>query len=126
MTSAKNYAGGFFGDYGWGDNVGKGDHKVTDCVADVDVITKVATAGGFIGSGINTENRNKNITLTNCEAKGTVTVADGGTAMIGGFVGYTDRGIYVNCTAAQSPLIGNVADGYSIVSDNGTLSVVKN
>ena len=126
VTSAKNYAGGFFGDYGWGDNVGKGDHKVTDCVADVDVITKVATAGGFIGSGINTENKNKNITLTNCEAKGTVTVADGGTAMIGGFVGYTDRGIYVNCTAAQSPLIGNVADGYSIVSDNGTLSVVKN
>ena len=127
VTSAKNYAGGFFGDYGWGDNISKGDHKVTDCVADVDVITNVATAGGFIGSGINTEKKNKNITLTNCEAKGTVTCVEGGTAVIGGFVGNTDRGIYVNCSAAQAPFIGAVNDGYTLNDDgNGTLSVAKN
>ena len=126
VTSAKNYAGGFFGDYGWGDNIGKGDHMVTDCVADVDIITKVAKAGGFTGSGTNSEGRNKNITFTNCEAQGTVTLAEGGTAYIGGFVGYTDRGIYVNCTAAQEPFIGQVADGYTLIDDgNGTLRVTK-
>ena len=126
VTKASSYAGGFFGDYGWGDNNGKGDHKVTNCVADVDIITNVATAGGFTGAGINTENRNKNITFTNCEAKGSVTVADGGTAIIGGFVGKTDRGIYVNCTAAQAPFIGLVMDGYTLTDDgNGTLTVAK-
>ena len=126
VTAASNYAGGFFGDYGWGDNVSKGDHKVTNCTADVDITTNLATAGGFVGSGINTENRNKNITFTNCEAKGTVTVVEGGTAVIGGFVGYTDRGIYMNCVAAQAPFIGQVADGYTLTDDgNGTLTVAK-
>lgn len=127
VTSAKNYAGGFFGDYGWGDNVGKGDHKVTSCIADVDITTKFASAGGFVGSGTNTEGRNKNITLTNCEAKGTVTLVAGGTATIGGFAGVTDRGIYINCSAAQEPFIGKVLDGYTLNDDgNGTLTVSKN
>ncbi len=106
VTSANNYAGGFFGDYGWGDNVGKGDHKITNCTADVDIITKYASAGGFVGSGTNSEGRNKNITFTDCEAKGTVTLAEGGTANIGGFAGEADRGIYIDCTAAQEPFIG--------------------
>lgn len=126
VTSANNYAGGFFGDYGWGDNVGKGDHKVTNCVADVDITTKYASAGGFVGSGTNSEGRNKNITLTNCEAKGTVSLVDGGTANVGGFAGQTDRGIYINCFAAQDPFIGKVLDGYTLVDDgNGTLTVTK-
>lgn len=106
VTSADNFAGGFFGDYGWGDNVGKGDHMVTNCVADVDVTTQIATAGGFVGSGTNSENKNKNITLTNCTVKGTVTRVEGGTATIGGFVGEADRGHYINCFAVSEPWIG--------------------
>ena len=126
VTSADNHAGGFFGDYGWGDNVSKGDHMVTSCTADVDIITKYAAAGGFVGSGTNSEAKNKNITLTNCAALGTVTCAEGGTAAIGGFAGQTDRGIYVNCSAAQGPFIGNVLDGSTLVDDgNGTLTVTK-
>ena len=126
VTSANNYAGGFFGDYGWGDNVSKGDHKVTNCVADVDITTKYASAGGFVGSGTNSEGKNKNITFTNCEAKGTVSLVDGGTANVGGFAGQTDRGIYINCSAAQDPFIGKVLDGYTLVDDgNGTLTVTK-
>ena len=126
VTSADNCAGGFFGNYGWGDNVGKGDHKVTNCSADVDITTKYASAGGFVGSGTNSEGRNKNITLTNCEAKGTITCVEGGTANIGGFAGQTDRGIYINCSAAQAPFIGKVLDGYTLTDDgNGTLTVTK-
>ncbi|MBE7068794.1 MAG: hypothetical protein E7381_05785 [Clostridiales bacterium] len=126
VTSPDSFAGGFFSDYGWGDNISKGDHKVTSCYADVDITTKVATAGGFVGSGTNSEGRNKNITLTNCEAKGAVTVVEGGSAIIGGFAGQTDRGIYVNCTAAQAPFIGKVIDGYTLTDDgNGTLTVSK-
>ena len=126
VTSADNYAGGFFGDYGWGDNIRKGDHKVTSCSADVDITTKYASAGGFVGSGTNSEGRNKNITLTNCEAKGIVTLVEGGTANIGGFAGQTDRGIYINCSAAQNPFIGKVLDGYTLNDDgNGTLTVTK-
>ncbi len=126
VTSADDYAGGFFGDYGWGDNVSKGDHKVTSCSADVDITTKYASAGGFVGSGTNSEGRNKNITLTNCEAKGTVTLVEGGTANIGGFAGNTDRGIYINCSAAQEPFIGKVLDGCTLNDDgNGTLTVTK-
>ena len=126
VTSADCHAGGFFSDYGWGDNISKGDHKVTSCFADVDITTKYASAGGFVGSGTNSEGRNKNITLTNCEAKGTVTLVEGGTANIGGFAGQTDRGIYINCSAAQNPFIGKVLDGYTLSDDgNGTLTVTK-
>ena len=125
VTSSANYAGGFFGDYGWGDNVGKGDHKVTNCTVDVDIITNVATAGGFIGSGINTENKNKNITLTNCEANGTVSCVEGGTATIGGFVGYTDRGAYNNCTAAQEPFIGKVKEDSTLDNTSSYVAIVN-
>ena len=126
VTSVNDYAGGFFANYGWGDNIGKGDHKVTSCSADVDITTKYASAGGFVGSGTNSEGKNKNITLTNCEAKGTMTCVEGGTAIIGAFAGQTDRGIYTNCSAAQNPFIGKVLDGYTIIDDgNGTLTVTK-
>ena len=77
-------------------------------------------------SGTNSEGKNKNITFTNCEAKGTVSLVDGGTANVGGFAGQTDRGIYINCSAAQDPFIGKVLDGYTLVDDgNGTLTVTK-
>ena len=125
VTSSGRYAGGFFGDLGWGDNIGKGDHKVTNCSADVDIITKVARAGGFVGSATNSENKNKNATFISCEAKGTITIVEGGNAHIGGFVGYADRGIYINCVSAQAPFIGMVADGYTLNDDNGTLTVSK-
>ncbi|MBQ7315744.1 MAG: hypothetical protein IJW90_01390, partial [Clostridia bacterium] len=125
VTSASNFAGGFFGNYGWGDNVSKGDHKVTSCIADVDIITKVATAGGFVGSGTNSENRNKNITLTDCEAKGTVTCVEGGTATIGGFAGNADRGIYKNCSAAQDPFIGHVYAGSKLVNEGSYVASVN-
>ena len=38
---------------------------------------------GRISIGTNSEGKNKNITFTNCEAKGTVTLVEGGTAYIG-------------------------------------------
>ena len=100
VTSYACFAGGFFGNYGWGDNVGKGNHMVTNCSADVDITTKIAAAGGFVGSGTNSEGRNKNITLTNCTASGDITCVEGGTADIGGFFGNADRGTYENCSAS--------------------------
>ena len=99
---------------------------MTSCSADVDITTKYASAGGFVGSGTNYEGLNRNITLTNCKASGTVTLVEGGTANIGGFAGQTDRGIYINCSAAQDPFIGKVLDGYVLNDDgNGTLTVTK-
>ena len=115
VTDASNYAGGFFGDYGWGDNIGKGDHLVKFCSADVDIITNVASAGGFVGSGINTEKRNKDITFISCAAKGDVELVEGGTADIGGFAGNVTRGTYISCTSAQDTFIGEVIDSAPIV-----------
>jgi len=117
VTDPSNYIGGFFGNAGWNDDLGsQGGHKLTNCSADVDIITGGAAAGGFIGSATNDNNANMPIAFTECEAKGTITVADGATANIGGFAGEADRGTYTDCTAAQTPFIGGTPTNVEIES----------
>jgi len=99
VTSSNCFAGGFFGNLGWNADLGYMGHKVTDCTADVDIITKVATAGGFVGSATNSNNNSMYATFENCVAKGDVTVVEDGTANVGGFAGDADRGVYTNCSA---------------------------
>ena len=42
--------GGFFGNLGWNCDLGHMGHEITDCTADVDIVTKKAPAGGFVGT----------------------------------------------------------------------------
>jgi len=121
-------AGGFLADYGWNNNESnKGGHKFTNCSADVDIITKTAPAGGFVGSATNDNNRNMPATLSGCKATGTVTLVEGGTANIGGFAGEADRGTYTNCTATQDPFIGYVitGTGATITNNNSYVAAVN-
>ena len=95
-----NFAGGFFGNLGWNCDLGYMGHKVTNCTADVDITTKNAPAGGFVGSATNSNDNSMYAEFTNCVAKGDITCVEGGTAPIGGFAGDADRGVYNNCSAA--------------------------
>ncbi len=101
ITDSNYCVGGFFSDAGWNNNESnKGGHKLTNCTADVDIITNVAPAGGFIGGATNWNDRNMAIAFTNCAAKGAISVVEGGTAPVGGFAGEADRGVYTNCSAS--------------------------
>lgn len=92
--------GGFFGDLGWNDDLAlQGGHKVTNCTADVDITTKTVSAGGFVGTATNSNNRSMPATFTDCVAHGDIIVADRGTANVGGFAGNADRGTYIRCVA---------------------------
>ncbi|MBO5014297.1 MAG: hypothetical protein J6C92_00655 [Bacteroidaceae bacterium] len=127
----RSFIGGFIADSGWNNNESnKGGHKLTNCSADVDIITGGSTAGGFIGSTTayhsDGGNRNMPITMTNCKATGTVTVANGATATIGGFAGEAERGTFKNCSTTSNTFIGKIWDGYTLNDDgNGTLTVTK-
>lgn len=100
--------GGFLGDLGWNDDLGaKGGHQITDCIAKVDIVTNVASAGGFVGSATNSNNRSMPATFQNCTAEGSVRSV--GSAHIGGFAGEADRGTYVHCTVNGT--IGGQAAG---------------
>ena len=99
VTSEDCFAGGFFGNLGWNADLGKMGHVVNDCSADVDIITKVAPAGGFVGSATNSNDASMYATFKNCAANGDVTSVEGGTADIGGFAGDADRGVYEDCEA---------------------------
>jgi len=131
VTDNRSFIGGFLADSGWNNNESsKGGHKLTNCTADVDIITGGSTAGGFIGSttAYHTDggNRNMPITMTNCSATGTVTVAAGASATIGGFAGEAERGTFKNCSTTSGTFIGNVWDGYTLNDDgNGTLTITK-
>lgn len=131
VTSTKAVIGGFFSDSGWNNNESsKGGHKLTGCSADVDIVTGGATAGGFIGSTTayhaDGGNRNMPLTCTNCSATGTVTVADGATAIIGGFAGEAERGTFKNCSTTSAEFFGKIWDGYILNDDgNGTVTVTK-
>ena len=131
VTDNRSFIGGFIADSGWNNNESsKGGHKLTNCSADVDIITGGSTAGGFIGSTTayhsDGGNRNMPITMTNCTATGTVTVADGASATIGGFAGEAERGTFKNCTTTSDTFIGKIWDGYTLNNDgNGTLTVTK-
>ena len=127
VTSPDESAGGFFGNLGWNNNESsRGGHKLTDCSANVDIITKIAPAGGFVGSATNEQNRNMAVAFTNCKALGTITCVEGGTAYIGGFAGDADRGTYKNCSAAQDPFIGYVYAGSKLVNENSYVASVGN
>lgn len=112
------YAGGFFADLGWKDNDGNGGHQIEDCTADVDIFTKSAPAGGFIGSATNENNKNMPAAFTNCTAKGNIIAT--GSASIGGFAGDADRGVYKNCKAIG--VVSNLGDGYA----GGFIGEIKN
>ena len=59
VTSTDYSAGGLFGNLGWNNNESsRGGHKVSDSTANVDIITKIAPAGGFVGSATNENDRN--------------------------------------------------------------------
>jgi len=112
VTSANESAGGFFGNLGWNNNESsRGGHKLTNCTADVDIITKIAPAGGFVGAATNEQNRNMAAAFTDCSASGDITVVEDGTANVGGFAGDADRGTYTNCSASGT--ITNNGSGYA-------------
>lgn len=132
VTDNRSFIGGFMADSGWNNNESnRGGHVLTNCSADVDIITGGSTAGGFIGSTTayhpnDGSNRNMPATFTNCTATGTVTVASGKTATIGGFAGEAERGTFKNCSTTSDTFIGKIWDGYTLNDDgNGTLTVTK-
>lgn len=122
------YSGGFLADLGWNDNLGqKGGHKITNCTADVDIGTRTTSAGGFVGSATNSNDRTMPATFTNCVVNGDITVT--GTGYAGGFAGDADRGTYNNCTvngtvagvaASGDNFFGHVHEDNNIVINNGT------
>ena len=97
VTSGDCFAGGFFGNLGWNADLGQMGHVVTDCSADVNIITSVASAGGFVGSATNSNDNSMYATFNSCTASGDITSTDN--APVGGFAGDADRGVYNDCTA---------------------------
>ena len=104
-------AGGFFGDVGWNNDHGYMGHKISNCTANVDIVTKTASAGGFVGSATNFNNRSMYAEFENCTASGNITSVQGGSAPVGGFAGKADRGHYTNCKATGN-VSGSVAGGF--------------
>ena len=76
-------------------------HVLNACSADVDIITNLAAAGGFVGSATNSNNSSMYATFNNCSASGNITCNEGGTADIGGFAGNADRGVYNACEPSE-------------------------
>ena len=87
-------------------------HEITDCTADVDIVTKKAPAGGFVGTATNSNGNSMYATFKNCKALGDVICVEGGTAYIGGFAGVADRGYYENCSASGTVSGGEVNGGF--------------
>ena len=110
VTSDDCFAGGFFGNLGWNHDYGQMGHVVTDCSADVDIITKIAPAGGFVGSATNSNNCSMYATFENCSASGDITST--GDAPVGGFAGDADRGVFKNCSASGAVNGESYAGGF--------------
>ena len=108
VTGENNSVGGFFGNLGWNADLGQKGHVVTNCSADVDVISGGAPAGGFVGSATNLNNASMYAEFYNCVATGDVTNTNG---YAGGFAGDADRGLYNNCNASGK-VTGNYAGGF--------------
>lgn len=106
------YAGGFFGNLGWNCDLGHMGHEITNCTADVDILTKDVPAGGFIGTATNQNGSSMYATFKGCKALGDVTCVSGGTASVGGFAGVADRGCYEGCSAAGKVSGGAVNGGF--------------
>ena len=111
-VSEKGSAGGFFGNLGWNCDLGHMGHEITNCISDVDIITKDAPAGGFVGTATNSKNSSMYATFKDCKALGDVTCVSGGSAAIGGFAGVADRGYYENCSASGAVSGGAVNGGF--------------
>ncbi len=111
-VSVAGYAGGFFGNLGWNCDLGHMGHEITNCTADVDILTKDAPAGGFVGTATNSNNSSMYATFKGCKALGDVTCVEGGTASIGGFAGVADRGYYESCSASGAVSGGAVNGGF--------------
>lgn len=111
-VSAAGYAGGFFGNLGWNCDLGHMGHQITNCTADVDIVTKDAPVGGFVGTATNSNNYSMYATFKDCKALGDVTCVEGGTASIGGFAGVADRGYYENCSASGTVSGGTMNGGF--------------
>lgn len=109
VTGADYYVGGFFGNLGWNCDLGQMGHKITDCSADVDIISGGAPAGGFVGSATNSNDYSMYATFENCSASGDVTNTNGAA---GGFAGDADRGVYTNCTATGKISGSKFAGGF--------------
>ena len=105
-------AGGFFGNLGWNCDLGHMGHEITDCTANVDIVTKNAPAGGFVGTATNSNGSSMYATFKGCKALGNVTCVSGGTASVGGFAGVADRGYYENCSVAGKVSGGAVNGGF--------------
>lgn len=119
------YAGGFLADLGWNDAQAGEGHWISGCTADVDITTKTATAGGFIGSATNSRDRSMPVTFENCVASGDITATE--TAYVGSFAGEADRGTYDHCVAdgnvngdpaSADHFIGHLWQGASITIRN--------
>ena len=104
--------GGFFGNLGWNCDLGQMGHNITNCTADVDIVTKNAPAGGFVGTATNINGNSMYATFNGCKALGDVICVEGGTASIGGFAGVADRGYYENCSASGTVSGGAVNGGF--------------
>ena len=108
VTGKSNFVGGFFGNLGWNADLGKKGHAITNCTADVDIVSGGAPAGGFVGSATNSNNNSMYAEFTNCSATGDVTNLNG---CAGGFAGDMDRGVYTSCSASGQ-VSGSIAGGF--------------
>ncbi len=85
-TNTPANIGGFIGDAGW---YGSIEQNFTDCVANVNITVNNSIGGGFIAVDGTLDNAAATLNFTNCQATGTVTVADGGTGTAAEFCGKT-------------------------------------
>ena len=111
-VNENGYAGGFFGNLGWNCDLGQMGHQITNCTADVDITTKDAPAGGFVGTATNSNGNSMYAIFKGCKALGDVICVEGGTASIGGFAGVADRGYYEDCSASGAVSGGEVNGGF--------------
>ncbi len=100
--------GGFVGNLGWNGSTG---HKFTNCVANVDIVAKTPSVGGF--TAISSSNGNganaASVEYVNCVANGDVTSAEGAA---GGFVAIGARGTFENCEANGDVVGATTAGGF--------------
>ncbi len=85
-TNTPANIGGFIGDAGW---YGAIEQNFTDCSTNVNITVNNSIGGGFIAVDGTLGNAAAILNFNNCQATGTVTVADGGTGTAAEFCGKT-------------------------------------
>lgn len=104
------FIGGFMGNYGWkaaNDGIAW-LHDLSNCSADVDIVSGGAPAGGFIGSASTSNGGSKYGNFKNCIASGDVTNENG---VAGGFAGDAASGRFSGCSATGA-VTGKIAGGF--------------